>query len=241
MSRARTAPDPTDADLDRFDEIERLLDVTYGPRLLHPNGDPIGTLVGTILSQSTSDVNSGRAMQRLQEEFPTWQEVVDADPADVVEAIRSGGLANIKGPRIQQVLRSIIAHRGSLDIGFLTGMTVMEAMDWLVALDGVGPKTAACVLLFSLGMPAMPVDTHVGRVMTRLGVVPDRTSTLRKQHMLETLIGPHPQRVYAVHVETIAHGRAICTSRVPKCAICPLKDHCEYYETYIAPDPADDL
>jgi endonuclease III len=218
---------------EQFDEIERLLDVEYGPRLLRPGGDPLSTLIGTILSQSTSDVNSSRAMASLQEEFPTWEEVRDAPVEDVIEAIRMGGLANTKGPRIQAVLRAVTEERPDLDLGFLSEMTVEDAMGWLTALDGVGPKTAACVLLFALGMPAMPVDTHVGRVMTRLGVLPGRTSTATKQRLLEEMIGPEPQRVYAVHVETIAHGRRICRSQRPQCNICPLKEHCDYGQSIL--------
>src|SRR5699024_9224936 len=115
----------------------------------------------------------------------------------------AGGLANIKGPRIQNVLRDIHERQQSWSLSFFADMPLDEAMSWLVGLDGVGPKTAACVLLFSLGMPTMPVDTHVNRVMTRLGILPRRTSTIRKQRFLESLIGPEPQRVYAIHVETI--------------------------------------
>lgn len=226
---AKTDLDITDELLDQFHEVERILDLTYGPRILEPNGNPLASLVGTILSQSTSDVNSSRAMARLREEFPTWDEVLDAPVEDVIDAIRSGGLANIKGPRIQNVLRNIHERQGEWDLTFLATMPLNDAMNWLVSLDGVGPKTAACVLLFSLGLPAMPVDTHVGRVMTRLGILPNRTSTIRKQRWLEELIGPEPQRVYAVHVETIEHGRQICKSIKPRCPICPLKEHCLYY------------
>lgn len=216
---------------EKFDEIERLLDIEYGPRVLRPNDDPLSTLVGTILSQSTSDVNSSRAMARLREELPTWQEVREASVEEVVDAIRQGGLANIKGPRIQAVLHAITRERPELDLGFLTEMTVEDAMCWLTDLDGVGPKTAACVLLFALGMPAMPVDTHVGRVMTRIGILPERTSTATKQLLLEKLIGPNPQQVYAVHVETITHGRQICRSQRPKCEICPLRELCDYAQS----------
>lgn len=226
--------DITDEFLDSFHEIERLLDIAYGPRVLQPNGEPLDTLVGTILSQSTSDVNSRRAMQRLLEEFPTWDDVLAAPVDDVIDAIRSGGLANVKGPRIQNVLQHVLARQGSWDLSSLAEMSPDEAMEWLVSLDGVGPKTAACVLLFSLGMPAMPVDTHVGRVMARLGILPPRASTIRKQRTLEALIGPEPQRVYAVHVETIEHGRHICKSARPLCPICPLKDVCLYYAEHHA-------
>lgn len=220
--------------LNTFYEIERILDLTYGPRPITPNGRPLDTLIGTILSQSTSDVNSSRAMARLQQEFPTWEDVLDAPVEDVIDAIRSGGLANIKGPRIQNVLRRIHEREGGWDLRFLARMPLDDAMTWLVSLDGVGPKTAACVLLFALGMPAMPVDTHVGRVMTRLGVLPTRASTIRQQRRLEALIGPMPSRVYAVHVETIEHGRHICRAAKPRCPVCPLKEVCLYYAEHHA-------
>ena len=215
----------------KFDEIERILDVTYGPRVLRENGDPVSELVGTILSQNTSDVNTARSMARLREEFPTWEEVRRAPVEDVIDAIRSGGLANIKGPRIQAALDHIAIRQGDTHLEFLQDLPLDEAMSWLVSIDGVGPKTAACVLLFSLGRPAMPVDTHVGRVMTRLGVVPDRTSTLTKQRILESLIGPDPHRTYAVHVETISHGQQICKAQRPKCDICPLVHLCDFAQS----------
>jgi len=221
--------------LDRFDDVERILDATYGPRILHERGDPVSGLIGTILSQSTSDINSSRAMETLRDRFPAWNDVTEAAVEDVRDAIRSGGLANIKAPRIQAALHTIGKRRSDMDLIFLKQMPVDDAMTWLTSIDGVGPKTAACVLLFNLGMPVMPVDTHVGRVMTRIGILPDRTSTLRKQRMLEALIGPDPNRVYAVHVETIEHGRLICRSQRPQCPICPLKDHCDYYtEHYLS-------
>lgn len=216
---------------DKFDEIERLLDVTYGPRVLRESGDPISELIGTILSQNTSDVNTARSMARLREEFPTWEEVSEAPVEDVVDAIRSGGLANRKAPRIQAVINTVVERRGDTDLRFLAELPLAEAQEWLTSMHGVGPKTAACVLLFSLGRPAMPVDTHVHRVMLRLGVVPPRTSPENTERILEALIGPEPQRVYAVHVETISHGRQICKALRPKCDICPLRELCDYAES----------
>lgn len=222
----------TEDQMDHFEEIERRLEVMYGPRMLTASDDPVSGLVGTILSQNTSDVNTDRTYASLRENFPTWQEVIDADTKDVREAIRMGGLSNIKAPRIQAALQSIIDRCGGLDLGFLKAMSVEEAMTWLTALNGIGPKTAACVLLFSLGMPAMPVDTHVARVMTRLGVLPDKTSSITKQRILEALIGPDADRVYAVHVETIAHGREICKARRPLCEKCDLASLCLYYQEH---------
>lgn len=224
---------PTEAQLTHFEEIERLLDDRYGPRMHNPSGDPVSGLVGTILSQNTSDVNTDRSFASLREHFPTWQDVIDADTADVQDAIKSGGLSKIKAPRIQAALQSIIDQTGELKLGFLKQMSVEDGIAWLTALIGIGPKTAACVLLFSLGLPSMPVDTHVARVMTRLGVVPDRTSTLTKQQFLENLIGPDANRVYAVHVETITHGREVCKARRPLCEHCNLRELCLYYKEHI--------
>lgn len=223
---------PTEEQLSHFEEIERRLEVMYGPRMLTLGDDPVSSLVGTILSQNTSDVNTDRAFASLRHSFPTWQDVIDADTDDVRDAIRMGGLSNIKAPRIQAALQAILDKRGDLDLSFLKEMSVEAGITWLTNLNGIGPKTAACVLLFALGMPAMPVDTHVGRVMTRLGVLPDKTSTLTKQRILETLIGPDADRVYAVHVETITHGREICKARRPLCERCDLASLCQYYQEH---------
>lgn len=229
---AKPLPQPTEEQLTRFEEIERILDDTYGPRMLRESGDPVSELVGTILSQNTSDVNTSRTYAKLREDFETWEDVIAADTADVRDAIALGGLSNIKAPRIQQALQSIIDRAGSLDLAFLKEMEAREAQAWLTALDGIGPKTAACVLLFSLGMPVMPVDTHVGRVMTRLGVVPDRMSTGTKERIIEEMIGDDADRMYAVHVETIMHGRQICKAQRPKCQVCPLNHLCDYYQEH---------
>lgn len=224
------APIPiTESLLEKFEEIERLLDSTYGPRILRSNGDPISELVGTILSQNTSDINTARSLAKLRETFPTWDDVRVASTEDVINAIRSGGLANRKAPRIQAVLDEVISRRGDTNLTFLTEMPLDEAKTWLTSMHGVGPKTAACVLLFSLGRPAMPVDTHVHRIAIRLGLVPPKTSPERTQSVLEALIGSEPDRVYAVHVEMISHGREICRALKPKCDICPLREHCDYY------------
>jgi endonuclease-3 len=145
-----------------------------------------------------------------------------------VASIRSGGLANQKGPRIQRALMSILDHRGSYDLGMLEEMPVPEAMAWLTAIDGVGPKTAACVLLFSLGMPALPVDTHVYRVSRRLGLIDANVSEVRAHDRLLELLGEDTATIYSFHVEMIAHGRTVCVARRPKCPVCPLRYLCRY-------------
>ncbi len=218
----------TIANAARVETVADILDEVYGPRLLRPSGDPTSELVSTILSQNTSDTNSARSWKTLHQRFPDWEEMRLAPVEHIMEAIRSGGLANRKAPRIQTVLDSVLDHRGSYDLTFLKDLELQEAMDWLTSLDGVGPKTAACVLLFSLGMPALPVDTHVHRVALRLGIVPPRTSPGNTQRLLERVLGDDAQRVYAFHVETIQHGRLICKARIPLCDRCPLRNHCDY-------------
>ena len=144
--------------------IHELLLQEYGPRPWQPGRDPLATLVGTILSQNTNDLNRDRAFEQMRKRFHTWEEVRDADPAELVKAIRPAGLANQKGPRIQNALRMITEQQGELSLGFLADMETEEARKWLTAIKGVGPKTAAIVLCFALGKPAFPVDTHVHRV-----------------------------------------------------------------------------
>ena len=159
--------------------------------------------------------------------MPTWEEVRDSDVETVIEAIRPAGLANQKGPRIQAALRFITHERGELDLGFLADWPVDEAKAWLSGIKGVGPKTAAIVLLFSLGRPAFPVDTHVHRVTKRLGLIDQRVSREKAHDELEQLVAP--EDYYAFHLNVIRHGRRVCTSRKPNCEACALRDLCDFY------------
>ena len=183
--------------------------------------------MSTILSQNTNDVNRDVAYERLRARLPTWTQVRDADVDTVIEAIRPAGLANQKGPRIQQALRLISEERGELNLDFLAGMPVDEAKSWLVEIKGVGPKTAAIVLLFSLGRPAFPVDTHVHRVTKRLGLIGPRVSREKAHEDLEQLV--RPDDYYAFHLNLIRHGREVCASRNPRCEDCVLNDLCNHY------------
>ena len=199
----------------------------YGqPEWRHPL-PALDELISTILSQNTNDTNRDRAYQSLRRRFPTWEEVRDAEPDEVIAAIRSAGLANQKGPRIQAVLRAITAERGSLDLSFLKTMPLEEARIWLKHFKGVGPKTAAIVLQFSLGKPAFPVDTHIYRITGRLGLRPESMSVEQAHQHLENLFPP--ESYYAVHLNIIRLGREICHARRPNCPDCPLKDLCDYY------------
>lgn len=216
------------AAIDHLDEIECILDETYGPRQLTPDGDPVSTLVSTILSQNTSDTNTERAYASLRRRFPGWNDVVEARTNDVIDAIRSGGLANRKAPRIQEALEEIRDRYGAYSLESLAFLSLDDARDALLSIDGVGPKTAACVLLFAMGRPALPVDTHVFRVARRLGLIAESTSPVRAHATLEAMMAGDADRTYRFHVEMIAHGRTICTARRPKCSICPLRSHCAY-------------
>lgn len=210
-------------------EIHHRLLRLYGEPLWRPHMDPVSELVSTILSQNTNDVNRDVAFDRLVARFPTWEEVRDADTEEVIAAIRPAGLANQKGPRIQGALRIITQEQGELTLDFLADCPVEEAKAWLSSIKGVGPKTAAIVLLFSLGRPAFPVDTHVHRVSKRLGLIGPRT-TREKAHVdLEALVAP--EDYYAFHLNLIRHGRQVCASRKPRCSDCSLKDLCDYYQS----------
>jgi endonuclease-3 len=194
---------------------------------------PLDELISTILSQNTNDANRDRAFQALRRRFPSWEQVRDADPQEVVAAIRPAGLANQKAPRIQAVLRSITEERGSLDLDFLRDLHPEEAQRWLLQFHGVGPKTAAIVLLFSLDKPAFPVDTHIYRVSGRLGIRPEKMNADQAHLLLAELLPP--EAYYPAHLNMIRLGREICQARKPRCPACPLQDLCDFFLTVAAP------
>jgi endonuclease-3 len=186
----------------------------------------VDELISTILSQNTNDINRDRAFDALRKHFPTWDEICNNDPDELISIIRPAGLANQKGPRIQQVLRETSAERGSLDLTFLKDWPVEEGRLWLTRFKGVGPKTAAIVLLFSLGLPAFPVDTHIYRVTGRIGLRPDKMSVEAAHTHLENLFPP--DSYYAAHLNIIRLGREICTARRAFCSACPLQTVCSF-------------
>lgn len=188
---------------------------------------PIDELVSTILSQNTNDTNRDRALEALITRYPTWEEVRDAETAQVIETIRPAGLANQKGPRIQEILVQITRQRGELDLSFLEDMSTDEARQWLMQFNGVGPKTAAIVLQFSLGKPAFPVDTHIYRVTGRLGIRPEKMNAEKAHEFLAELLPP--ETYYPAHLNLIRLGREICQARKPDCPLCPLQEICDYY------------
>ena len=211
----------------KIEAVHRQLLGAYGePRWRNPL-PPLDELVSTILSQNTNDANRDRAFERLRDRLPTWEQVRDAPAQDVIEAVRTAGLANQKGPRIQKALRRITAERGVLELDFLADLPLEQARAWLLSLQGVGPKTAAIVLLFSLGRPAFPVDTHVHRISRRLGLIGERVSAAQAHPLLEALAPP--EWYYALHLNVIRHGRQICRARKPRCEMCVLSDLCDFY------------
>jgi endonuclease-3 len=201
----------------------------YGhPRWAGPRLDAVSELVLTILSQNTADTNSFRAFTALRQRYPSWDAVLAAPTDELVDVIRPGGLAPTKAPRIQHVLAEVAeATAGTWDLGFLGELPLADARDWLVALPGIGRKTAAIILLFNFGRPVLPVDTHVHRVATRLGMLPPRTPLERAHDLLEQVL--QPDEMYPFHVELIRHGRDTCRAPRPICGLCPLTDICPYF------------
>ncbi len=207
----------------RATEVLCRLEQEYGRPDWHVSRPPLDELVITILSQHTSDANCERAFASLRAEFPTWEDVAEADESDIANAIRSGGLADVKAPRIKSVIKDVLA--GNL-LDDLTVLPLDEAKRQLQALPGVGPKTAACVLLFACQRPALPVDTHVFRVSRRVGLIDDKIDANRAHEQLESMLAP--EDIYSFHLNVIKHGRRVCRARIPRCDICALADLCDY-------------
>lgn len=219
--------------LAQLEAIYTRLVAEFGTPELVPDHDPLGGMVETILSQSTSDVNSHRAYGDLVAALPTWEAVRDAPTATVAAAIHHGGLANLKAQRIQAALRAVTAQLPATDDAaplaerfshWLAALPVAEARTALQRIPSVGPKTAACVLLFSLGLPSMPVDTHVFRITQRLGLIPPKTSVARTHELYDATTPA--EMVYPLHILLITLGRRICRAQQPQCARCPLRDLC---------------
>jgi endonuclease-3 len=211
-------------DVARVREIHRRLKRAHGrldaPRRL----DPLEELILTILSQNTNDTNRDRAYESMRRRYRTWNALARAKVPDLVAAIRVGGLANRKAPRIIETLREIRAREGGFDLSWMHGASDQEVRNYLGSLPGVGPKTVACVLAFSLGRSVIPVDTHVYRVATRLRLLPERTSAAWAHQILAALIPPRLR--LPMHVGLIRHGRKVCRSGRPLCGACVLQDIC---------------
>jgi endonuclease-3 len=211
----------------RYRDIATILEATYGFPEWRPFLPPVDELVSTILSQSTSDTNRDKGFDALKARYESWEEVRDAPLGDIVATIRPAGLANQKAPRIQEALRTITQDDGRITLDFLNDLSVPEAKAWLTGLHGIGPKTAAIILLFAFGRPAFPVDTHVHRVTGRLGLIGPKISADQAHVILEAIIPP--EEYFPAHLNIIQHGRQICHARGPECERCPLTMHCDYF------------
>lgn len=196
----------------------------YGSCQWQSARDPIDVLIGTILSQNTSDSNSGKAFAALKASFDSWEAVASAPADHIAQAIKCGGLSQIKAVRIKQALQQIQREQGYISLDFLKSKPMVEAEDYLMRLSGVGHKTASCVLLFSLGKPSLPVDTHIFRVARRLGLIGSRVSVDEAHSLLRQQVPP--SRVYQFHIHMIEHGRRICHARQPHCNECILSRIC---------------
>jgi endonuclease-3 len=211
-------------------EVDKRLMALYGDKRWRQRAKPLDELILTVLSQHTNDVNRDKAYTELRRRFPKWEQVLDAPVRQIAAAIKSAGLANQKAPRIKAILQKIAdANGGKLDLAFLGAMPLPEALAWLQRLPGVGPKTAACVLLFSFGKPVFPVDTHIYRIAKRLGWIDAKVSEAKANALLDDIV---PDDIkYRLHLNLIQHGRTICRAQRPRCEICPLTDLCAYFAT----------
>lgn len=205
-------------------QLNKLLAEQHGVRIWHQHHDPLSELVAVILSQNTSDANSGRAFNSLRSRFHTWEEVAEADTVSIENAIKSGGLSRIKAARIKKILFTIMKQNGSLNLDFLGELPLHEAKAWLDELPGVGPKTVACVLLFAFGKPVFPVDTHVFRLSKRLGLIRNDVSANQAHRILGQIVPD--EKVYQLHMNMVEHGRKICKAQRPYCDQCILDKMC---------------
>jgi endonuclease-3 len=193
--------------------------------------DVLDMLVAVILSQATSDANSDRTYDALKKRFPTWDAVLRARPQTLVETIRLGGLANQKAAVIRELLREVKERHGSFDLSFLRASPASEAVEYLASFRGVGPKTAACTLLFACGLDVFPLDTHIFRILRRVGLIPAKCSD-RFAHEVMNRVVP-AGKFYPFHVNLIRHGRKLCRPREPICERCPIVEYCDYGRTRI--------
>jgi endonuclease-3 len=214
--------------LKKMATVEKILAEMYGDKRQSKYRDPTEELILTILSQNTNDINRDRAFTLLTSRFSGWSEIAAARSSAIAGAIKVGGLANIKSKRIKRILKQIGDRADNYSLSFLKKMTDNEAWEYLVSFDGVGPKTAACVMMFSLGKDVMPVDTHVQRVSNRLGLIPEGMNA-EKAHDWYRELKP-PVSLYRFHLNMISHGRSLCRPAKPKCDQCSLTRFCVFYK-----------
>ena len=218
-------------------EVSQRLTERYG-EVPFSDKDPLSQLVDILLSHRTRDEQTAAAYANLLRVFGSWEAVRDAPTAEVQDAIQNVNWPEVKAPRLQSVMRQITEERGSLNLDFLCQLPVQEATAWLSRFDGVGPKTAACVLLFSCQQPTLPVDVHVHRVSIRLGLIGKKVSAEAAHKLLQALLPQDSRSIYNFHKALLRHGQRICVFERPRCKQCPLTDLCDYYQTVAKPAPA---
>ncbi len=214
-----------------FKYIVQNLENTFGEPRLAPKSDPLAMLINIILSQATNDANSERTFQNLRKRFKTWEKVLAADEREIADAIRLGGLANQKARVIKDLLGQIRASHKRLSLRFVEKMPDEAARDYLQSFRGIGPKTVACTLLFACHKEVFPLDTHIFRVLRRMGILPEKITDTKAHRLLDELASPG--KFYSLHVNLIRLGRKICRPREPLCEQCPLIEYCDYGLTQI--------
>ena len=217
---------------------ERLL-ATYGDNPLVPRREPMHELVSTMLSHRTTGKNEDLAYERMWQRFGSWEAIRDAPVEELAEAIAPSNFAEVKAPNIKKTLARIIEERGEATIDFLKEMPTDEALKWLVALPGVGVKTATLVLLFCFAKPVLPVDTHVHRVSQRLGLIGPKVDPTAAHPILLALLPPEPPVLYNFHLNMLRHGQKVCVWGAPRCARCPLTEICDWYASNVAANALD--
>lgn len=214
--------------MNRVPKIIRLLEKEHGTPEFDSYKNPLDELILTILSQNTTWQNCRSAFDSLRKSFRTWKQAAVANPRRIAQAIRCGGLANVKAKRIKKLLNEIYQARKSFNLKFLSKMEDAEASEYLSSFKGVGPKTAACVLLFSLRRPVLPVDTHILRVSKRIGLIKENVDLVKAHRLLGSLVPKDRDKILSFHINMIQHGRMICRAQSPKCVGCLLKSTCDY-------------
>jgi len=211
--------------------IVQNLERTYGVPLNRRSSGPLDMLVKIILSQATSDTNSERTFAALKKRFPTWDAALRARTSTIADTIRAGGLANQKAAVIKDLLGQLKEERGALDLDFLHDLPDAEAVLYLSRFRGIGPKTIACTLLFACRKEVFPLDTHIFRILRRVGLIPPKCSDARAHEIMNRIVPPG--KFYSLHVNLVRHGRALCRPREPLCGRCPIVEYCDYGQQLI--------
>jgi endonuclease III len=230
-SQPEAAPDETESSEKPVRYIIQNLERTYGVPENKRASDPLDMLIQIILSQATSDTNSDRTFAALKKRFPTWDALLRARTSTVAETIRAGGLANQKAAVIKDLLRQIKDEHGTLDLSFLQDLSNEEAVRYLSQFRGIGPKTIACTLLFACLKEVFPLDTHIFRILRRVGLIPQKCTDARAHEIMNSIVPPG--KFYSFHVNLIRHGRTLCRPRDPLCERCPIVEYCDYGQARI--------